>query len=88
MGANSHRPDDSGMGPASSAPDTDDGLYPDTDGDLAHRSDGDSDPLPNSNEPKTSGVDAAVSEPKQGTEDPATPESGLDDGLRPTGGNS
>jgi hypothetical protein len=58
----------------------------DTDRDLGHRSDGDTDPLPASNEPKTPGVD--TTSPKQGTDDSETHHAPLDDGLRPTGGNS
>jgi hypothetical protein len=58
----------------------------DTDRDLGHRSDGDTDPLPASNEPKTPGVDTKL--PKQSTKDSEKHHAPLDDGLRPTGGNS
>jgi hypothetical protein len=58
----------------------------DADRDLGHRADGDTDPLPASNEPKTPGADATL--PEQGGEDSDTHHAQLDDGLRPTGGNS
>lgn len=88
MAISNQRPDDSGMGPASRAPDTEDGLYPDTDGDLDHRADGDSDPLPTSNEPKVpSAKDRGVGS-AHGSQDSVEQEAGLDDGLRPTGGNA
>jgi hypothetical protein len=59
---------------------------PDTGTDLGHRPDGDTEPLPASNEPKTPGIDTAESE--QGAEDSSTHHAPLADGLRPTGGNS
>jgi hypothetical protein len=76
MGIDSHRP---GNASASAG-------ALDTDRDLGHRSDGDTDPLPASNEPKTPGVDTTL--PEQGAEDSGTHHAPLDDGLRPTGGNS
>lgn len=85
MAIGTHRPSDSGQGPAITAPDTEDGLYPDTNGDLAHRSDGDTDPLPGTTEPKTSSPEATESEPNQATNSPDKRDSGLDDEGRPTG---
>jgi len=85
MGIERNRPGKSDQGPAASAPDTEDGLYPDTDGDLGHQSDGDTTPLPNSNEPHTSGVDTAVSTSKPVAEDPPLEDSDLADEGRPTG---
>jgi len=78
---------DESQGPAASAPDTKDGLYPTLDGDLGHQSSGDTDSLPNSNEPHPQGAEAAVSEPKQGTDDSDLEDAGLDEEGRPTGGN-
>ena len=76
MGIDSNRPNSLNTGSSALDPDRD----------LAHRSDGDTDPLPASDEPKTPGVDATL--PKQGDEDLDTHHARLDDGLRPTGGNS
>jgi hypothetical protein len=76
MGIDNHRPDNSNTGSGAL----------DTDRDLGHRSDGDTDPLPASNEPKTPGVDTSL--PEQGAEDSDIHHAPLDDGLRPTGGNS
>jgi hypothetical protein len=74
MGINSHSSSNSSAG------------APDTDRDLGHRSDGDTDPLPASNEPKTPGVETSL--PEKGAENSGTHHAPLDDGLRPTGGNS
>jgi len=68
MGIENSRPESAYQGPAATAPDTEDGLYPDADGDLGHKADGDTAALPASNEPRAAGVDAAESEPKQGTD--------------------
>lgn len=61
---------DTGQGPAIKAPQTEDGLYPDAEGDLGHKRGGDTEPLPGSNEPLTSGADTAKPKPGQGTVEP------------------
>lgn len=76
MGIDSYQPNDSSMGSGT----------PDTDSDLGHRPDGDTDPLPASNEPMTPGVE--TDEPEGGDQDSSLHHAPLDDGLRPTGGNS
>lgn len=76
MGTDSHQPNNSSMGQGT----------PNTDSDLGHRPDGDTNPLPASNEPLAPGVKA--DELEQGDENSSAHHAPLDDGLRPTGGNS